>query len=232
MAENRRRVGLRHLGYVDRVARISGGEGYASQIGGEDGFRGCVLLDDRSVKDQRIREGDQLVDSFVGTRQTCSVEKYRCHFSAYGVNLGLCCQLSSKQWFVTEFENKGVARLHVVAAVRKCLDKFGDHACQIRNAQLVLTLCRCIEKGCSLFGVSYRAFGKGVDDEFEERESSSRMVRGRALGDSSFYIDHSVSERANSVTGNDTNGAVGDQLSTVMAASRLCRHDSMLQGVA
>ena len=62
------------------------------------------------MKDQRIREGDQLVDSFVGTRQTCSVEKYRCHFSAYGVNLGLCCQLSSKQWFVTEFENKGVAR--------------------------------------------------------------------------------------------------------------------------
>ena len=68
---------------------------------------GCVLLDDRSVKDQRIREGDQLVDSFVGTRQTCSVEKYRCHFSAYGVNLGLCCQLSSKQWFGHRVREQG-----------------------------------------------------------------------------------------------------------------------------
>lgn len=55
------------------------------------------------------------------------------------------------------------------------------------------------------------------------------MVRGRALWDSGFYIYHSVRERANSVTGNDANGAVGDQLSTFIAASRLSRHDSMLQ---
>lgn len=161
------------IGQISRLSSEVTCEGsYASQIGGEDRFRGCVLLDDRSLEHQRICEGDQLLDSLVGTWQICSVEKHRCHFSRYGVNLGLCRQLSSKQWFVAEFENKGVAGFHVVAAVRKCLDKFGDHACQISNAQFVLTLRRWIENGCSLFGVGYRAFGKGVDDEFEERESS------------------------------------------------------------
>jgi len=98
------------------------------QIGRKDGFRGCVLLDDRSLKYQGVREGDQLLDPFVGNGETCSVEERRCHFSGYGVNLGLCRQLSSKQRFVIEFENEGVTRFHVVAAVRECLDKFGDHA--------------------------------------------------------------------------------------------------------
>jgi len=55
------------------------------------------------------------------------------------------------------------------------------------------------------------------------------MVRGRSLWDSGFFVNYSVSESANSVTGNDANGAVGDQRSAFMAAGRLCRHVWMLQ---
>ncbi|MFJ8210395.1 hypothetical protein [Streptomyces sp. NPDC096033] len=69
----------------------------------------------------------------------------------------------------------------------------------------------------------------GVDDEFQDRVPRLCMVRGRSLRYSRLAVDGSVHQRANTVTGDDADGAFGDRLPPLTATRRSRRHDSTLQ---